>query len=219
MGAHVGTLRAAENLAVSNDRSALATGLLERVNAGDVHAADELTPIIYDELRSLARGFLGSERRDHTLQATALVHEAYVRLIDQRALDPTDRSAFMGLAATVMRRVLVDHARARNRLKRAGPGRRVGMQDAESLAGHETDALEIAGEEIEALDEALRRLAAVDERKARLVELRFFGGLEERDAADLVGISRATASREWRMARAWLARELDGLKGPDRRED
>ncbi len=204
---------------MSNDRSTIATDLLGRFGAGDGRAADELTPLIYDELRSLARGFLGSERRDHTLQATALVHEAYVRLIDQRTIDPADRNAFVGLAATIMRRVLVDHARARHRLKRAGPGRRVGMGEAEALADRETDALEIAGEEIEALDAALRRLASVDERKARLVELRFFGGLDEMDAAELVGISRATASREWRMARAWLARELDGPNAHEREGD
>lgn len=197
---------------MSNDRSTIATGLFGRLRDGDGRAADELTPLIYDELRVLARGFLGSERRDHTLQATALVHEAYVRLIDQRSIDPADRKAFIGLAATVMRRVLVDHARARHRLKRAGPGHRVGMDEAEARVASETDSLEIAGEDVEALDAALQRLATVDERKARLVELRFFGGLDESDAADLVGISRATASREWRMARAWLARELDGQR-------
>ncbi len=153
---------------------------------------------------------LSAERPGHTLQATALVHEAYVRLIDQRTLDSSDRGAFLGLAATIMRRVLVDHARARHRLKRAAPGRRVEMGEAEALAADERDAILIAGEDIEALDAALLRLASVDERKARLVELRFFGGLDEQEAADMVGISRATASREWRMARAWLARELDG---------
>lgn len=195
---------------MSKDRSTLATGLLGRLSGGDARAADELTPLIYDELRSLARGVLSAERPGHTLQATALVHEAYVRLIDQRSIDSSDRGAFLGLAATIMRRVLVDHARARHRLKRAGPGRRVDMGEAETLAAGDAHAIRIAGEDIEALDGALRRLALVDERKARLVELRFFGGLDEREAADMVGISRATASREWRMARAWLARELDG---------
>mgnify|MGYP001176426260 CR=1 FL=1 len=198
---------------MSDDRSTLATGLLGRLGAGDAHAADELTPLIYDELRSLARGVLSSERPDHTLQATALVHEAYVRLIDQRTLDAQDRGAFLGLAATVMRRVLVDHARARNRLKRAGPGRRVEMGEAEAIASGGAEEVRIAGEDIEALDAALGRLAEVDARKARLVELRFFGGVDEREAAEMVGISRATASREWRMARAWLARELDEGSG------
>lgn len=198
---------------MSNDRSTLATGLLGRLSAGEARAADELTPLIYDELRSLARGVLSTERPGHTLQATALVHEAYVRLIDQRTLDSSDRGAFLGLAATIMRRVLVDHARARHRLKRAAPGRRVDMGEAEAVAASEADSLRIAGEDIEALDAALVRLAAVDERKARLVELRFFGGVDEQEAADMVGISRATASREWRMARAWLARELDD-RGP-----
>lgn len=195
---------------MATERSTLATGLLGRLGAGDARAADELAPLIYEELRSLARAVLASERPGHTLQATALVHEAYVRLIDQRSLDASDRSAFLGLAATMMRRVLVDHARARHRLKRAAPGRRVDLGEAEAVSGGAGASLQIAGEDIEALDAALRRLAAVDERKARLVELRFFGGLDEQEAADMVGISRATASREWRMARAWLARELDG---------
>lgn len=197
---------------MATERSTLATGLLGRLGAGDARAADELAPLIYEELRSLARAVLASERRGHTLQATALVHEAYVRLIDQRSLDASDRSAFLGLAATMMRRVLVDHARARHRLKRAAPGRRVDLGEAEVVSGGAGASLQIAGEDIEALDAALRRLAAVDERKARLVELRFFGGLDEQEAADMVGISRATASREWRMARAWLARELDGAE-------
>lgn len=200
---------------MSDDRSTLATGLLGRLGAGDAHAADELTPLIYEELRSLARGVLSSERPGHTLQATALVHEAYVRLIDQRTLDSQDRGAFLGLAATIMRRVLVDHARARNRLKRAGTGRRVEMGEAEALASQVGDELRIAGEDIEELDAALGRLADVDARKAQLVELRFFGGVDEREAAEIVGISRATASREWRMARAWLARELDERPGSE----
>lgn len=183
-----------------------ATLLLSRASRGDGHAADELTPLIYEELRAIAGSLLASERKGHTLQATALVHEAYVRLIDQRNVTAADRGAFMGLAATVMRRVLVDHARARNRLKRAAPGRRVDMDEGElaDAAGGM-----FAGEDIESLDAALTRLAESDARKARLVELRFFGGLEEGEAAEMVGISRATASREWRMARAWLARELD----------
>ncbi|MEO1585085.1 MAG: ECF-type sigma factor [Planctomycetota bacterium] len=183
------------------------TTLLTRIAGGDEHAANELTPQLYDELRRLAGSLLTSERAGHTLQATALVNEAYLKLTDQRTASASDRSAFMGLAATVMRRILVDHARARHRLKRGGDGRRVPMT--------ESIAVEIKGQgveetpvDVEALDAALTKLGEQDERKARLVELRFFCGLDETNAAEIVGISRATASREWRMARAWLAREL-----------
>ncbi len=184
-----------------------ATQMLTRLSAGDAHAVDELTPLLYEELRRLAGSMLVQESAGHTLQATALVNEAYLRLIDQRTVSAEDRSAFMGLAATVMRRVLVDHARAKKRLKRGGDARRVALQSdlAAEIEGSCDDGLDI-----EALDAALVRLAEVDERKARLVELRFFCGLDEGAAAEMVGISRATASREWRMARSWLLRELEG---------
>lgn len=189
--------------------SAEATTLLTRAASGDGHAADALTPVLYNELRNLASGMLVGERAGHTLQPTALVHEAYVRLIDQRSVDERDRAAFVGLAATVMRRILVDHARARNRVKRGGDARRVDLSESR-LMDPDSDT-RAGGLDIEALDVALTRLASLDGRKARLIELRFFGGLDEQHAADALGISRATASREWRMARAWLAREL----GPD----
>lgn len=182
-----------------------ATTILTRLTRGDSHAAEELTPILYAELRRLAGSLLSGERAGHTLQPTALVHEAYVRLIDQRSVSPEDRSAFIGLAATVMRRVLVDHARAHNRLKRGGNNRRVPLGDSVVADSPEGD----DRFDLEALDIALDRMCEIDPRKARLVELRFFCGLDEPDAADLLGISRATASREWRMARAWLARELE----------
>lgn len=190
-----------------SDPDASATQMLTRLSSGDPHAADELTPMLYEELRRMAGSLLAQERVGHTLQATALVSEAYLRLIDQRRVKPGDRSAFMGLAAIVMRRVLVDHARARKRLKRGGDGRRVALCD--DLAA-EIEGTSEEGLDIEALDAALIRLAEVDARKARLVELRFFAGLDEASAADMVGISRATASREWRMARSWLLRELEG---------
>ncbi len=188
-----------------------ATSVLTRLTRGDEHAADELTPMLYEELRRLAGSLLVGERAGHTLQPTALVNEAYLRLIDQRSVDAADRAAFLGLAATVMRRVLVDHARARKRVKRGGENRRVVLHDdaiAESPSGGAEPGLDV-----EALDQALRALAEFDERKARLIELRFFCGLDERDAANLVGVSRATASREWRMARSWLARELERTEG------
>ncbi|MEZ6242488.1 MAG: ECF-type sigma factor [Phycisphaerales bacterium] len=190
--------------------TAHATTVLTRLTAGDPHAADELTPLLYDQLRRLAGGMLASERGGHTLQPTALVHEAYVRLIDQRSVREADRAAFIGLAATVMRRVLVDHARARKRLKRGGDNRRVALDDsviAQPPGGGGGEQIDL-----EALDMALERLTEMDARKARLVELRFFCGLDEADAAQMLGISRATASREWRMARAWLARELEQME-------
>ncbi|MGP1273510.1 MAG: ECF-type sigma factor [Phycisphaerales bacterium] len=183
------------------------TQLLLRSRSGDQHAAAELTPLVYDQLRRLAGSLLSEERAGHTLQPTALVHEAFVRLIDQRQIDEGDRSAFMGLAATIMRRVLVDHARARNRLKRGGGARRVALEATQlAMPSEPDDSLDL-----ERLDEALQRLADMDERKAKIVELRFFGGLDESAAATAVGVSRATASREWRMARSWLLRELEQM--------
>ncbi|MFI4871315.1 MAG: ECF-type sigma factor [Phycisphaerales bacterium JB061] len=186
-----------------------ATALLKGLTSGDQHAADQLTPIVYDQLKALAGSLLVSERAGHTLQPTALVHEAYVKLIDQRTIDPSDRAAFLGLAATVMRRVLVDHARARNRVKRGGGLRRVELSESR-IASQDQNTQEI---DIEAMDRALNKLSELDPRKARLIELRFFGGLDESGAAELIGISRATASREWRMARSWLARELSEEAG------
>jgi len=187
-----------------------ATTLLRTFAGGDAHAADELTPMLYDQLRALAGSVMAQERASHTLQPTALVHEAYVRLIDQRTLDPGDRGAFLGLAATVMRRILVDHARARGRVKRGGGFRRVEIGEGDLRA---PDAPGLLPEDIEAMDRALTELAELDARKARLVELRFFAGLDESGAAEVLGISRATASREWRMARAWLAQRLDEGRG------
>ncbi|MEM9167660.1 MAG: ECF-type sigma factor [Planctomycetota bacterium] len=189
----------------SNDDITQATNLLTRVSAGDANAAEHLTPLLYDRLRQLAGAMLTSERASHTLQPTALVHEAYVKLIDQRSVSAEDEAAFMGLAATIMRRVLVDHARAHKRLKRGGSRRRVALEDpvAQDTEGGRAEL------DVQALDEALVKLGSLDERKARLVELRFFCGLDEQAAAAIVGISRATASREWRMARSWLMRELE----------
>ena len=184
-----------------------ATTVLTRLTAGEPGAADELTPILYEELRALASSMLSGERKDHTLQATALVNEAYMRLIDQRSIGDGGKAAFMGLAATMMRRILVDHARARGRLKRGGEGRRVVLSD---TAVSDQGEARGGGTDVEALDAALTKLAELDERKARLVELRFFCGMDEQQAAEIVGISRATASREWRMARSWLATELEG---------
>lgn len=181
-----------------------ATAILVRLSGGEVAAADELTPLLYDQLRQLAGSMLSDERVGHTLQPTALVHEAYLKLIDQRRVSQHDHAAFLGLAAMVMRRVLVDHARARKRLKRGGGAKRLTMHDQYADLAPADD-----GVDVERLETALSELESLDQRKARLVELRFFCGLNESAAAEALGVSRATAAREWRLARSWIQRELD----------
>lgn len=189
-----------------------ATRLLNRAADGQGAAAAELLPLVYDELRSIAEGCFRDERNDHTLQPTALVHEAYLRLFDQSSIEWRGRNQFFAVAAKVMRNVLVDHARGRNRLKRGGGWEEIALDAVErsvadvTRGGHDSD-------ELVRLSEALDRLAAHDQRKARLVELRFFAGLTVDEAADVLEIARSTASDEWRMARAWLHREL--RKGVD----
>ncbi len=178
--------------------------MLVRVTGGESSAAEELMPLLYDKLRQLAGSMLSEERAGHTLQPTALVHEAYLKLIDQRRVSQEDHAAFLRLAAMVMRRVLVDHARSRKRLKRGGGAHRVTLHD-----DHAAWAPSDSGIDAERLESALSDLESLDERKARLVELRFFCGLNESAAAEALGVSRATAAREWRLARSWIQRELD----------
>ncbi|MBX3390853.1 MAG: sigma-70 family RNA polymerase sigma factor [Phycisphaeraceae bacterium] len=192
----------------------IATTLLARITRGDGHAADALTPMLYEQLRALAGSLLVDERRGHSLQPTALVHEAYLRMIDQQKVDKDDRAAFFGLAATLMRRILVDHARARRRMKRGGGARRVMLRESLAPGVEPADEWSI---DVEILNASLEKLAELDERKARLVELRFFGGLDEPQAAETLGISRATAARDWRFARAWLAHEIEESSGPRNR--
>jgi RNA polymerase sigma-70 factor, ECF subfamily len=165
-------------------------------------ARDALLPVVYEELRRQARRAMRREDAGHTLQPTALVHEAYLRLIDQRRAHWESRSQFFAVAAQAMRRILVDHARTRGRDKRGGGATPVTLADADAAveSGDAVDAL--------ALDDALTRFAAIDPAKARLVELRYFGGLSIPEAAAALGISQATAGREWAVARAWLRREL-----------
>ncbi len=177
------------------------TQLLAAWNAGEDGAADRLLPLMYDELRALARGYFQRERRGHTLQPTALVHEAWVHMIEQSGIDFRNRAHFVGLAAHVMRRVLVDHARERNAAKRGGKARRVTLVDSDSVSSPDV--------EIMALDEALSDLAEYDPRKAKIIELRFFGGLSIEETADVVGVSRKTVVREWQRARAWLYDRLE----------
>ena len=177
------------------------TLLLVRWGKGDEDAREQLMPLVYDELHRLAGAYLRRERRDHTLQATALVNEAYLKLIDQRHANWQNRAQFFGVAAQLMRRVLVDHARAYNAAKRGGQYYNITLSDAHRF-GDEPDL------DLLALHEALDRLAAIDADQARIVELRFFGGLTIEEAAEVAAVSHATVEREWRMARAWLRREL-----------
>jgi RNA polymerase sigma factor (TIGR02999 family) len=182
------------------------TQLLLAWGRGDPSALERLLPLVEAELRRLARHYMRGERTGHTLQATALVNEAYLRLVEQHRVQWQNRAHFVGVAARLMRRVLVDHARTHQYAKRGGGARRVTLDDAAGLVLNRPV-------DLVALDEALGRLAAVDGRKARVVELRFFGGLSVEEAAEVLGVSAVTVKREWAMARAWLRCELGG--GPD----
>ncbi len=177
------------------------TQLLEAWNAGDPGAQDRVLPLVYDELRAIARGYFRRERRGHTLQATAIVHEAYVRLVEDSGIEWRSRAHFVGLAARLMRRILVDHARHRNAVKRGGKAPKVTLIEADALAmGRPPDLI--------ALDDALAALAEVDGLKASIVELRFFGGLTFAETASYLEIAPATVVRHWDRARAWLYRQL-----------
>lgn len=177
------------------------TGLLLAWGKGDASAGDRLLSAIYNELHRQAARAMRHEGDGNTLQATALVHEAYLRLVDQRRIEWRNRAHFFGVAAQMMRRVLVDRARARLSTKRGGEFQQVTLNDAE--AGDAGTSLDIL-----ALHDALERLAALDPEQARLVELRYFGGLNIDDTAEALGVSPATVKREWSVARAWLRREL-----------
>lgn len=173
------------------------TQLLLDWGNGDERALDEMLPLVYDELRRLAGHYMSRERSDHTLQPTALVHEAYLRLIDQRRVDWKNRAQFLGVAARMMRRVLVNHARGRAAAKRGGGAEKVSL----SLAADSPDPPDV---DVIALHEALDRLAALDPVQSRIVELKFFGGLTIQEIADVMGLSHATVERHWKFARAWL---------------
>lgn len=179
------------------------TELLRAWGTGDTGASAELVPLVYDELRRQARAALRREGEGHTLQATALVHEAWLRLDGQHDARWESRSQFLAVAAQMMRRVLVDHARTRRALKRGGGETQVTLSDAANVAPA-SDAVDVL-----ALDDALARLAVMDPRKARMVELRYFAGLTIPETAAAMGISQATVIREWAVARMWLRRELD----------
>ena len=169
---------------------------------GDRAAFDQLMPLVYDELHHQAALFRRRERQDHTLQTTALIHEAYLKLIDQRDVRWQNRNHFFAVASQMIRRVLVDHARARHRIKRGGAAMKVTLSDDLASANNTADV------DLVALDDALEQLAALDPRQARVIELRFFAGLSIEETAETLNLSPATVKREWVMARAWLFREM-----------
>ena len=177
------------------------TQILCAVSADDPSASARLMPFVYDELRRLAGRYLSRERSDHTLQATALVHEAYLRLVDQKRVNWQNRAHFFGVAAEMMRRILVDYARRRGAEKRGGGLQKLALDDAISFA-QEKDI------DLIALDEALGDLARLDPLQSRIVELRFFGGLTLEEAAEILSLSRSTVEREWLTAKAWLYIQL-----------
>lgn len=181
--------------------SAGVTRLLLDWSEGDESALQEMMPLVYRELRRIALNHLRRERADHTLQPTALVHEAYMRLVDQTRVNWKNSAQFYGLASTMMRRILVNHAKNRQAAKRGGSLIKVPLDET-------TDAMEHRDVTLIALDEALDELAAHDQRKGRVVELKFFGGLKMQEIAELLKVSLATVENDWRMARAWLYREL-----------
>ncbi|HMK84960.1 MAG TPA: sigma-70 family RNA polymerase sigma factor [Steroidobacteraceae bacterium] len=185
---------------MSEGASQPVTVLIGRWKAGDESALKALLPLVYDELRRLAAHYLRGERSGHTLQSTALVNEAYLRLVGQKPGDISSRAHFIGVAAHLMREVLVDHARAHSAAKRDGGARVELRTEDHPLASQDVDVM--------ALDEAMTHLAKFDPDLCRIVELRFFGGLSVEDSATVMGISPATVKREWAAARAWLSRQL-----------
>ena len=183
------------------------TRLLKAWGRGDKAALDRLTPLVYEELRRLARNYIRKEQRGHSLQATALVNEAFIRLVDGRAIDWQDRAHFFAVSARMMRRVLVDAARARGSAKRGGHAERVDHSTAVNLDQFPTTRADISAQ-LCALDDALNTLAAMDPRRAQVVELRYFGGLSVEETGRVLNISAQSVMRDWKLARAWLAREL-----------
>ena len=185
-------------------RQAEFTRMLRDAGEGDHAAADRLLPVVYDELRRLAESHLRRERPDHTLQATALVHEAYLRMVDQRAVEWRGQAHFFALAAQAIRRVLIDHARKHRSAKRGADRKKFSLDESLTLSNEET------ATSLVALDEALHRFAQRQPDRARVVELRFFGGLTIEDTARTMGVTTRTVERHWQYARAWLYRDITG---------
>jgi len=179
------------------------TGMLHEWSGGNRDALDKLLPFIYDELHRQAARYLRRERQDHTLQTTALINEAYLKLIDQREVNWESRTHFFAIAAQAMRRILIDYAKAKHRAKRGGGDIQITLDETALATAADEKSIDLI-----ALDEALNRLAMKDEQQARLVELRYFSGLNLEETAKVLEISRTTAARDWAMAKAWLHREL-----------
>ena len=177
------------------------TRILSQIESGDPSAAEQLLPLVYAELRKLAAVKLAQEKPGQTLQATALVHEAYIRLMDQHSVSWQNRAHFFGIASQMMRRILVNHALARGAAKRGGQAPRLSIDEGVSFEQRDVDLI--------ALDEALKEMETLDARQARIVELRFFGGLSIEETAEVVNLSPATVKREWSTARLWLRRQID----------
>lgn len=178
------------------------TQLLDNWGKGNANALEELMPLVYRELHRLADSYLRRERQGHTLQATALINEAYLRIIDQDRVSWQNRAHFFGVAAQMMRRILIDHARAHQYAKRGGGAQKLTLDEALCLPQQERDL------DLVALDDALNRLDEIDPKQSRIIELRFFGGLTIEETAQVMGISTPTVERGWRLARAWLQTEL-----------
>ena len=187
-----------------DDSTGIVTGLLRELRDGRREAFDEVLPLVYDELKAIAARHMRRERDGHTLGATAVVNEAYFKLVDQTRIDWQGRSHFLAIASSAMRRLLVDHARAKLREKRGGIKHQVDLEEALVIEDPDVDA-------IVAVHEALERLSALDERQARVVEARYFGGLDIGETASLLGVSRRTVELEWTHAKAWLRRELASI--------
>ncbi len=179
------------------------TQMLIDLTGGDEQVVDRLLPHLYDELKKLAGSYLRKERADHTLQPTALVHEAYMKLIDQRQVRWQNRAHFFGIAAQVMRRILLDHARKHLAEKRGGDAEKLPLEEEILVVSHGRSA------ELVALDDTLAELAKIDPQKAKIVELRYFGGLSIEETAEVMGVSVPTINRQWKMAKAWLFKELN----------
>ena len=188
-------------MATKSNRSSRVTQLLEKFEPADRHAADQLFAEVYAELRALASRYLHRERKSHTLQPTALVHEAYLKLVGQTCVDWQGRAHFLAFAAQAMRQILVDHARRHQAAKRGGNQHRIALDDNQLIESHrDVDLL--------ALEDALAKITKLNPRQAKMIELRFFGGLSIAEVAKVMGISKRSVEREWTMVRAWLRREL-----------
>lgn len=185
------------------DRPPEITAFLERWRQGDEGAFEQVIDHVYKDLRRRAAAYLKNERPEHTLQPTALVHEAFIKLVDKREIQWQDRNHFLAVAAQAMRRILVDHARSRKRDKRGGESEDLSLDTATPPVSSDRQPIDLV-----ALDEALNNLATFDERQARIVELKYFGGMTLDEAADLLDVSRATVRRDWQVAKAWLRRQL-----------